>query len=76
MIHVYNASTPNTCNRTVNNQVKSNTWNNLIYGHHRYSKKIIMLEESLSHDHKCLYRKIDYWHNKKKASNEIIASIK
>ncbi|TYG46229.1 hypothetical protein ES288_D11G239500v1 [Gossypium darwinii] len=37
-IHLYKTSTPGTRNRAVDNQVKSNLRNNLIYGQHRYGK--------------------------------------
>lgn len=37
-IHLYKTSTPNTGNRAVDSQVKSNPRNNLIYGQRRCGK--------------------------------------
>ena len=76
VIHLYKTSTLSTRNRVVDNQVKSNPWNNLIYGQHRCGKgrnarKIITVGHK-GGGHKCLYHKIDFRWNEKDIYGRIV----
>ncbi|TYI56753.1 hypothetical protein E1A91_D11G233300v1, partial [Gossypium mustelinum] len=68
-IHLYKTSTPGTRNRAVDNQVKSNLRNNLIYGQHRCGKgrnaRGIITARHRGGGHKHLYRKINFRRNEK-----------
>nr|YP_010147974.1 50S ribosomal protein L2 [Veratrum oxysepalum]QQV68333.1 50S ribosomal protein L2 [Veratrum oxysepalum] len=75
-IHLYKTSTPSTRNGTIDNQVKSNPRNNLIYGQHRCSKgrnaRGIITAGHRGGGHKRLYRKIDFRRNEKDISGRIV----
>nr|YP_010941952.1 ribosomal protein L2 [Persicaria hastatosagittata]YP_010941974.1 ribosomal protein L2 [Persicaria hastatosagittata]WLS52154.1 ribosomal protein L2 [Persicaria hastatosagittata]WLS52176.1 ribosomal protein L2 [Persicaria hastatosagittata] len=75
-IHLYKTSTPNTGNRAVDSQVKSNPRNNLIYGQRRCSKgrnaRGIITARHRGGGHKRLYRKIDFRRNEKDIYGRIV----
>ena len=75
-IHLYKTSTPNTGNRAVDSQVKSNPRNNLIYGQHHCGKgrnsRGIITAGHRGGGHKRLYRKINFRRNKKDISGRIV----
>lgn len=75
-IHLYKTSSPSTRNGAVDNQVKPNTRNHLIYGQHRCSKgrnaRGIITVRHRGGGHKRLYRKIDFRRNQKDISGRIV----
>ena len=75
-IHLYKTSTPNTGNRAVDSQVKSNPRNNLIYGQRRCGKgrnaRGIITARHRGGGHKRLYRKIDFRRNEKDIYGKIV----
>nr|YP_010463935.1 ribosomal protein L2 [Fedia cornucopiae]UUL71287.1 ribosomal protein L2 [Fedia cornucopiae] len=76
VIHLYKTSTPNTHNRTIDRQVKSNPPKNLISGQRRCSKgrntRGIITAGHRGGGHKRLYRKIDFRRNEKNIYGRII----
>ena len=75
-IQLYKTSTPNTGNRAVDSQVKSNPRNNLIYGQRRCGKgrnaRGIITARHRGGGHKRLYRKIDFRRNEKDIYGRIV----
>ena len=75
-IHLYRTFTPSTWNATIDSQVKSNTWNNLIYKQHHCGKgcntREIIIARHKRGGHKCLYRKINFQWNGKYIYGKII----
>ncbi|KAB2033636.1 hypothetical protein ERO13_D04G030436v2 [Gossypium hirsutum] len=75
-IHLYKTSTPGSRNGAVDNQVKSNLRNNLIYGQHRCGKgrnaRGIITARHRGGGHKRLYRKIDFRRNEKDIDGRIV----
>ena len=75
-IHLYKTSTPNTGNRAVDSQVKSNPRNNLIYGQRHCGKgrnaRGIITARHRGGGHKRLYRKIDFRRNEKDIYGRIV----
>nr|YP_009571558.1 ribosomal protein L2 [Mirabilis jalapa]YP_009571579.1 ribosomal protein L2 [Mirabilis jalapa]YP_009572567.1 ribosomal protein L2 [Acleisanthes obtusa]YP_009572589.1 ribosomal protein L2 [Acleisanthes obtusa]YP_009776949.1 ribosomal protein L2 [Boerhavia diffusa]YP_009776970.1 ribosomal protein L2 [Boerhavia diffusa]YP_009861541.1 ribosomal protein L2 [Mirabilis himalaica]YP_009861563.1 ribosomal protein L2 [Mirabilis himalaica]QBC68214.1 ribosomal protein L2 [Mirabilis jalapa]QBC68215.1 len=75
-IHLYKTSTPSTRNGAVDNQVKSNPRNNLIYGQRRCGKgrnaRGIITARHRGGGHKRLYRKIDFRRNEKDIYGRIV----
>ncbi|XP_057543771.1 50S ribosomal protein L2, chloroplastic-like [Amaranthus tricolor] len=75
-IHLYKTSTSSTRNGVVNNQVKSNPRNNLIYGQRRCGKgrnsRGIITARHRGRGHKRLYRKIDFRQNEKDIYGRIV----
>nr|YP_009674176.1 ribosomal protein L2 [Diphelypaea coccinea]YP_009674178.1 ribosomal protein L2 [Diphelypaea coccinea]QDJ93987.1 ribosomal protein L2 [Diphelypaea coccinea]QDJ93989.1 ribosomal protein L2 [Diphelypaea coccinea] len=75
-IYLYQTSTSNTRNRTINNKVKFNPRNNLIYGQKHCGKgrnaRGIITVRHRGGGHKHLYRKIDFRRNKKDVYGKII----
>ncbi|KAE9610957.1 50S ribosomal protein L2 [Lupinus albus] len=75
-IRLYKTSTPSTHNGAIDSQMKSNLRKNLIYGQHRFGKgrnaRGFIIAGHRGGGHKCLYRKIDFWRNKKDIYGRII----
>ncbi|KAK9661574.1 hypothetical protein RND81_O112900 [Saponaria officinalis] len=75
-IHLYKTATPSTRNGAVDNQVKSNPRNNLIYGQRRCGKgrnaRGIITARHRGGGHKRLYRKIDFRRNEKDIYGRIV----
>nr|YP_010977381.1 ribosomal protein L2 [Caroxylon nitrarium]YP_010977405.1 ribosomal protein L2 [Caroxylon nitrarium]WOA00523.1 ribosomal protein L2 [Caroxylon nitrarium]WOA00547.1 ribosomal protein L2 [Caroxylon nitrarium] len=75
-IHLYKTSTSSTHNGAVDNQVKSNPRNNLIYGQRRCGKgrnaRGIITARHRGGGHKRLYRKIDFRRNEKDIYGRIV----
>nr|YP_009434995.1 ribosomal protein L2 [Lobelia holstii]YP_009435022.1 ribosomal protein L2 [Lobelia holstii]ATG24996.1 ribosomal protein L2 [Lobelia holstii]ATG25025.1 ribosomal protein L2 [Lobelia holstii] len=75
-IHLYQTSTPNTRNGSVDSQVKDNPRNTLIYGQHPCGKgrnaRGIITAGHRGGGHKRLYRQIDFRRNEKAIYGRII----
>ncbi|KAL2900547.1 50S ribosomal protein L2 chloroplastic [Bienertia sinuspersici] len=75
-IHLYKTSTSSTHNGAVDNQVKSNSRNNLIYGQRHCGKgrnaRGIITARHRGGGHKRLYRKIDFRQNEKDIYGRIV----
>ena len=75
-IHLYKTSTSSTRNGAVDNQVKSNPRNNLIYGQRRCGKgrnaRGIITARHRGGGHKRLYSKIDFRRNEKDIYGRIV----
>ncbi|KAL2545051.1 50S ribosomal protein L2 [Forsythia ovata] len=76
VIHLYKTSTLSTRNGTVDNQIKSNSRNNLIYGHHHCGKgrnaRGIITARHRGRGHKRLCRKINFRWNEKDIYGRIV----
>nr|YP_010291240.1 ribosomal protein L2 [Juncus gracilicaulis]YP_010291258.1 ribosomal protein L2 [Juncus gracilicaulis]ULQ66830.1 ribosomal protein L2 [Juncus gracilicaulis]ULQ66848.1 ribosomal protein L2 [Juncus gracilicaulis] len=75
-MHLYKTSSSSTRNGAVDNQVKPNPRNNLIYGQHHCSKgrnaRGIITVRHRGGGHKRLYRQIDFRRNQKDISGRIV----